>query len=1003
MPANAAQPGDAPIDLNILPPEYRPREWPASLVLLVVAALLAFALPLGVLGATRVAEERSAALAAGIVDAEATLVALPPPDPEAVRLSDEIRHAQEASQRLDDLRVTTEAGRWDWTQALAAIGNYDPERVAPQRLTQAGNALTLEGWAASPGDLDAYAAGLEGSGAIDQTEVLAQAPLSPDTPGGASAGDPYEPDDDAPRPIGIGEVQSRVFDPRDDVDQVTFVGKAGRRYCVQALPLAPGVDTVLEVHVAGTVLTNDDCQSEGVRTACACPEDGALGSLASLVEVQPPADGDYTVLVRVTNRGEYGPGQRYSLLVSEVLGDPWEHDDDRPSAIAPGESQPRTFFPVGDVDRALLRVKAHRAYRVWTADLSPEVDTHLTVSVDGDVYESDDVAPGDRSSSVAFVARANGEALITVANRGQYGATAVYSLRAEETPLDAYEPDDYAPATIALWEEQARTFYPAGDIDRAEFSVKAGRTYEVKTYNLAIGVDTVLAVLVGGVLYENDDLAAGERASRVVFTAVADGVAGVTVTNAGQFGPDKGYWLTVLERAVPPTVTPTRTTIPSPSATPTTTPVCADAHEPDDIVPRLASVGEARLHSLCPVGDEDRVVFTAKPGYAYRIETLHLAAGVDTVLNVQIGAQHLTNDDRAPQDLSSMLVVHNTSTAETPVFVSVTNKGTYGPDRTYTLLISDAGAGDAYEPDDVTPAPIVPGASQVRTFYPPGDVDRAAFTAKPGRRYAVYTLCGERPIDTVLSVHVGTVQASNDDHHPGTVCSYVEIQHNGPHDATAHVTVYNNGPHDPLATYTLHVDDLGAPAADAYEPDVDAAPVLGIGEAQRRTFFPEGDIDRALLQVKAGRRYAVYTCGPVGVPAGTPTPRPGGEAGCPALAPGVDTILLVHGPVRACVPEGCQSDDTDPGTGRLNSRVEFDAIAGGEAVITVYNKGSFGPDREYWLLAEEIGAVSQGLEAPAGRRIAGLAAPIDLPTLAPPITEAGIWFRMRLVLPGAQP
>ena len=119
--------------------------------------------------------------------------------------------------------------------------------------------------------------------------------------------------------------------------------------------------------------------------------------------------------------------------------------------------------------------------------------------------------------------------------------------------------------------------------------------------------------------------------------------------NAGQFGPDKGYSLTVLEHAATPT--PTRTATPTlhPTATPTSTapPGCQDAHEPDDIVPRMAGVGEARVHSLCPAGDEDRVVFTARPGQAYRIETLHRPRaryGTDYAAD-----KALTNDDRAPQ------------------------------------------------------------------------------------------------------------------------------------------------------------------------------------------------------------------------------------------------------------------------------------------------------------------------------------------------------------------
>ena len=110
-------------------------------------------------------------------------------------------------------------------------------------------------------------------------------------------------------------------------------------------------------------------------------------------------------------------------------------------------------------------------------------------------------------------------------------------------------------------------------------------------------------------------------------------------------------------------------------------------------------------------------------------------------------------------------------------------------------------------------------------------------------------------------------------------------------------------------------------------------------------------------------------------------------------------MLLVHGPVAACTPAGCQSDDADPGTGRLNSRVEFEAPSAGEVSISLYNNGAFGAEQHYWLVAEEIGAAAQ---APLGGtgRVAGLAAPLVLPTLPPPAPEGGVAFRLRLDLAG---
>jgi len=208
-----------------------------------------------------------------------------------------------------------------------------------------------------------------------------------------------------------------------------------------------------------------------------------------------------------------------------------------------------------------------------------------------------------------------------------------------------------------------------------------------------VGVDTVLSVLMDGVAYQSDDIQAGDLSSRVVVRATRDGLAAITVMNRDQFGPGKEYWITVRELAGTPT--------PDHTLTPgwrTPTPDCADAYEPDDAVARLIAVGAEQEHTFCATGDVDRAVFTAKAGYAYQIETSDLAVGVDTHLTVQIGGATYTNDDRAPQDLSSVIRIQNLTGTDAPAFVTVANKGLYGPDTTYTLRVSDAGQGDPYEP-----------------------------------------------------------------------------------------------------------------------------------------------------------------------------------------------------------------------------------------------------------------------------------------------------------------
>ncbi|NLD41983.1 MAG: PilN domain-containing protein [Chloroflexi bacterium] len=868
MPATvpAGPTGNAPIDLNILPPEYRPRGTPPGLLWFLLAAALLLATPVGLFLGARGAERRAAPLATDVARLEAARPTPRPASAEDAALAAALAQAQEAATALCAVRPTALAERADWPAVATALATRDPARLTITRLEQSGGEVVVEGYAAAGEDVTAYAQALAASGAVRGVIVEEPTALAATLPGLAPSATPS--------------------------------------------PTRPAASTTPTARATAS------------RLATATPSPTPT---------------------------------RTPTRTATPIVDVYEPDADAPPPLTPGQPQQRAFGGAGDVDRAALPVRAGYVYHVETGELALGVDTVLSVLVDGATHENDDAAPGVRSSAVEFLARADGVASVTVTNKGLAGPAAGYRLSAREVRADAYEPDDYRPRPISPWEVQQRTFYPHGDVDRAELPVKAGRLYTVETRNLAVGVDTALSVLVHGALYQNDDVAFGERASRVVFVAQADGVAGITVTNLDQFGPERSYTLTAWEAPAPLTPSPAPAT---PTAVPPPTPACQDAHEPDDIIPRLMAVGESRLHTFCPAGDRDRAVFTAKPGYAYRIETTALAIGVDTVLEAQIGATRLTNDDRAPQNLSSALVVHNATASEAPVYITVWNKGSDGPAAAYTLLVSDAGAGDAYEPDDAAPVAMVPGSTQVRTFYPPGDVDRVTFVAKPGHRYAVHTVCSERPVDTVLTVRLEGVVASNDDRRPGDVCSYAEVQNDGAREAVAEVTVYNDGPYDPLAVYTLHVDDLGASGADAFEPDVASPPALPLGEAQRRTFFPEGDIDLAVLQVKAGRRYAVSTCGQVSMPPGTPAPPPGGAAGCPALGGGVDTVLLVGGPVRGCTPGGCQSDDAAPGSGRLNSRVEFDASADGRATVTVYNKGAFGMGQIYYILAEEIGPAS---------------------------------------------
>ncbi len=371
------------------------------------------------------------------------------------------------------------------------------------------------------------------------------------------------------------------------------------------------------------------------------------------------------------------------------------------------------------------------------------------------------------------------------------------------TPLvgDAVAPDHSQPVAITLGEPLTRTFYPLYVLHRATFPAQAGAVYRVRTLNLAPGVDTFLVVTVGDATYVNHNRAPGELASEIMFQAhpTTSQPATVTVTNRGEYGPDKTYQLLVEQVPLTATPTPTLTVTPSPTATPTptveptptltpppptpsrtpipsATPPMPDPYEPDDKVPVPIIVGDTQQRTFYPQNDVDRVVFLAKAGRRYRVYTWDLSPEVDTLLFVHVGANTYINDDVAFGERRSEVIFEVTLGHDVQVRVDIHNRGLYGPTHRYNITVEEIVATpfptstgpppvgvDPYEPDDVVPAVIAIGETQHRTFYPEGDIDQVTFLAKAGRKYEVFTSNLALGVDTVLAVRVGTEWYINED------------------------------------------------------------------------------------------------------------------------------------------------------------------------------------------------------------------------------------------------
>jgi len=724
--------------------QNKPRRPPAGTIALwlVVLSLVVFFVPLylvaaGILGdVTRLKSDLS--------PMQATLTSMARPAPDTQEQLKALARVQGLSTAARTALASISASHTNWPAMISCISQYDPRQIMLTSLVQADNLITLHGRAVDDPAVVAYARALEECRLFSR--VVVQSIRSVDTPFVTATAiaptatpqatptyvtptmtltptatitptpdprDQFEVDDSEPKDIAFGQPQAHNFYPVGDVDKVKFLAKAGRYYRVFTSELQAGVDTSLTVRLDGIVYSSDDRQP---------------GDLSSEILFQASPGRDLQAVVEVVNRGQYGADKWYNLTVQEViptptstpvlsltptptavatatpdLRDSFEPDDD-PKFIILNQPQSHNFYPSGDVDRVKFLAKAGRYYRVYTTNLAPGVDTALTIWVGGATYTNDDRPghqPNDHSSEIVFLVGPGNdvEAIVNVMNRGQDGPDKTYSLVAEEvapTPVptftatpdlrDNYEPDDRdPPPDIFFAQPQLHNFYPTDDVDRVKFLAKAGHFYGVGTSGLAPGVDTIVTVTVGSIIYTSDDRQAGDLSSEVLFgnSTGQDVQAIVEVRNRGAFAPDKHYTLTAEE--------------------------LSDMYEPDDVLPKPIAVGETQTHSFYPLVDVDKVVFLAKAGRWYRIFTSGLTLGVDTLLTVTLTSGgtiygSFINDDRSFGDPSSLIEFRNGVGSDVDAVVEIANRGQFAPDKRYQVTVEE------FTPPTPTPGPRPPRA-----------------------------------------------------------------------------------------------------------------------------------------------------------------------------------------------------------------------------------------------------------------------------------------------------
>jgi hypothetical protein len=304
--------------------------------------------------------------------------------------------------------------------------------------------------------------------------------------------------------------------------------------------------------------------------------------------------------------------------------------------------------------------------------------------------------------------------------------------------------------------------------------------------------------------------------------------------------------------------------------TATTPPDPRDEFEPDANQSPPIYLGQIQERNFYPNGDVDTAVFLAKAGQYYQIITENLAPGVDTVLEVTVGETAYTNDDGKSGSLGS-LVTFQTGGSDVQVKIRITNRGVYGKEMNYQLLVEATAPtptgtpmptftpqptatsgptntpapptetptptftpqptptftpipGDIYEPNNTSPSFIGVGETQTHTFDPDSDIDSVTFPVKDGRQYQILSDNLGFGVDTFLEVDIDDEHFENDDYAPpgsGNLASGVCFR------ASSLVS--------PIATFSNLTNQFGGDKS--YDIVVNEVPALDI-DAEQLDFGP---------------------------------------------------------------------------------------------------------------------------------------------------------------------
>ncbi len=410
-----------------------------------------------------------------------------------------------------------------------------------------------------------------------------------------------------------------------------------------------------------------------------------------------------------------------------------------------------------------------------------------------------------------------------------------------------------------------------------------------------------------------------------------------------------------VKASMPFCVGTTPTPSPTPTSTPTSTPTpcVGDASEPDgscSTARDMAPDGSHKVHNLCPTGDEDWVVFNARAGVKYTIETTAVGPDADTALTLYgtcIGPE-LASDD--PADAGVARIVYTPSTSGEYHVRVRHHSADYGQASNYDLSImpSTDCPGDVYEKDDSCGAArsiVTNGTKETRLFCAAQDHDWVKFNATSGSTIIIRAENFGADADPVLAIYDSCSV-------PLSGTSSQQLEWIAPSDETYYVVVQNHDPevYGPTTNYDLSVTTLGCDG-DTYEfgtgddSAVQARAVIPNADAQTHNFCPVGDQDWIKFDATQGLKYVIETYN---------------------LGLDADTYMCLYGP-DGTTELACDDD----GTGTKAARVVWTSPQAGTYYVKVRHLSSTvsGPGTNYDLRLT-VGFRIDAFEPDSGSRFA---------------------------------